>query len=117
METCGSGESASWVRRKVGRAAGVLSGDGGSECSFGTGKGGRKSGMWPSALHSVRGRFLDGDDGIDTGDGGSIGESCRSGLEGAGSTDMGSSSMAISVSDSPDLASSSELGGVSGSGA
>jgi len=45
VETWGSGESASCIRSSVGRAAGVLSGDGGSEYSFGTGKGGRKSGM------------------------------------------------------------------------
>jgi len=45
VETWGNGESASCVLSNVGRAAGVLSGDGGSGCSLGRGKGGRKSGM------------------------------------------------------------------------
>ena len=107
------GTSASCVRRTVGRAAGVFSGDGGAEYSLGTGKGGRKSGIWAGALHSVRDRFLDGDDGIDTGDGGSVGEGRDTCLEGVGSVDV-CSSTAISTSES---ASSSELRGVSSSGA
>lgn len=114
VETCGT--SASCVRRSAGGAAGVFSGDGGTEYSLGTGKGGRKSGIWSGALHSVRGRFLDGDDGMDTGDGGNAGEGRRSRSEGVGSVDIGSSTT-IPTSDSPVSASSSELGGVSGSGA
>ena len=45
VETWGSGESASCARSSAGKVAGALSGDGGSECSFGTGNGGRKLGM------------------------------------------------------------------------
>ena len=70
-------------------AAGVLSGDGGSECSLGTGNGGKKSGIWTGAFHSIRSRFLDGDEGIETGEGGKMGEGsrpCSDGGEPAGSS-------------------------------
>ena len=82
------------------------------------GKGGRKSGIWAGAFHSVRGRFLDGDDGIDTGDRGNVSEGRRSCLEGVGCVEIGSStSITILTSDSSASVSSSELGGVSCSGA
>lgn len=107
------GKSASCVRRSVGRVAGAFSGDGGTEYSLGTGKGGRKSGIWAGAFHSVRGRFLDGEAGIETGDGGNVGEGRLSCLGDVGSVDVGSSTT-ISTSDSPGSASSSELGEDSG---